>query len=197
MHDCAEAIHVVQHSTGAVPARVIGLSLGGMFAQQLALDFPSDVEALLLVGTTSSVAPERRQVMLTRGEKIVAEGMESMVEESVARWVSPDGQDSVLAERVRAGLRAISPRNWANTWRVMADFDALSRLDQLRVPTLVMNGTADASTPPSVGAVTAAAIPGARQIAITDGAHFFPFEHPERFLPRTLEFLASIQTNHR
>jgi 3-oxoadipate enol-lactonase len=189
MTDHAESIHAVLQFLDAAPAWVIGLSLGGMLAQQLAIQFPEDIAGLVLAGTSSSVSAERAETMRTRGELVRTHGMEVLVEESIERWLSPEARTSPLADRIRSDLRAFRPDNWANTWMAMSTFNALPRLSGLRVPTLVVSGGSDASTPPSVGAVTAQAIPGAVQHVVEGGAHFLPFEWPERFNPLVLDFI--------
>jgi 3-oxoadipate enol-lactonase len=190
--DFVDDIDAILATLNVGPAVVIGLSFGGMLAQYVALDLPSRVAGLILAGTSPAVAADRRQTLIDRGRKAMEQGMAPLVEDTIQRWFSPAGQQSPLAETCRALLRSTRPANWNATWQAMAEFDALPRLGEIRVPTLVVSGEIDLSSPPAAGAVIARNIPGANQTIIPGGAHFFPFEHAALFEPVVLEFLDRV-----
>jgi len=190
VRDLATDVHCLLSEAGLAPADVLGISLGGMVAQQLALDHPADVRSLVLVSTTGGFDEPARAAVRQRGERAIAGGMEAVVDETLARWLSPAAQAGALAARVRARLLENDPRCWAATWDAMAGFDARSQLGQLEQPTLVVAGAEDVSTPPSVAEELASALPRAHLHVEPGASHLAPLEHPDRYTRLVSDFLA-------
>ena len=171
---------------------VIGLSLGGMVAQELALQHPADVRSLILTNTLCTLPAEARQAMQARGEAAQKGGMAVVIEPTVERWFTPGFLGSPVVERCRARLLAHDVGAWTATWNAIADMDTLSRLGEIHVPTLVTTGDADVSTPVSVARVIADRIEGATLRIMPGAPHMAPYERPELFNPLMLEFLHSV-----
>ena len=167
-------------------AHVMGISMGGMVAQELTLAHPGLVRTLTLGATTAQGAgspPPAPAVM----EGLRAEAMTGS-REGITRlaWelnVSPRfaTDDEAWARFLAAGERRVValPVMMAQL-RAVIEFDTRSRLGQLKLPTLVMHGTFDEVISVANGRTLAKLIPGAR-LEIFDGAgHLFFLESPER-----------------
>jgi 3-oxoadipate enol-lactonase len=192
--DFAADAHALLGAIQIGPAHVIGLSLGGMVAQVLALEYPRDVHSLILSNTLCTLPAEARQAMRGRGEAAEQNGMAVVVQSTIERWFTPGFLDSVLVQRCRRHLLAQDVGVWAATWSAIAELDTLPRLSEIHVPALVTTGDADVSTPVAAAQVIANAIPGAVLKVMAGAPHMAPYERPELFNQLVLEFLRAIKS---
>lgn len=190
--DFANDAHALLEALRLAPAHVVGLSLGGMVAQALALEFPADVRSLVLANTLCTLPAAARQAMRARGEAAEQGGMAAVVQPTLERWFTTGFLHSPLVAHCRQRLLANDVGAWAATWRAIAELDTLPRLAEIRAPTLVTTGDADVSTPVPAARVIAEHIPGAILKVIPDAPHMAPYERPDLFNPLVLEFLRSV-----
>jgi pimeloyl-ACP methyl ester carboxylesterase len=167
-------------------AHVLGISMGGMIAQELALAHPEQVLTLTL-GCTYPGGPQStptaEEVLSRLGEAIMSGdrdralrvGWEINVSHAVAE--DPAAFDAFTAI---AAQRAVAvPVVMAQLQACLAH-DTSARLDQLSMPTLVIHGTEDQLLPVENGRLIAASVPGC-SLEIFDGVgHMFVWEQPER-----------------
>jgi 3-oxoadipate enol-lactonase len=166
-------------------AHVLGFSMGGMVAQELALAHPERIRTLALGGTYcggkgSALMPEESLRKLAEGAssgdrtRAVRAAWEVNVspgfvnnEQAYARFLQIGRRRAVAIPVVMAQMRAI------------AAHDTSSRLPQIAPPTLVAHGTLDAMLPVQNGRLIAELVPGSR-LEILDGVgHMFFWEQPE------------------
>jgi 3-oxoadipate enol-lactonase len=185
-------VHSLLQQLSLAPAHVIGLSLGGMVAQVLALELPNDVRSLVLTDTTSTLAPEARRTMIERGEAAKRAGMASVIESTLSRWFTPGFMGSEVVARSRERLLADDVQGWAATWHAISELDTEPRLKEIRVPTLVIIGEVDLSVPVSRARAMADQIPGAALHVLAGAPHMAPLERPDLFNPPILEFLRQV-----
>jgi len=190
--DFANDAHALLEELKLAPAHVIGLSLGGMVAQVLALEYPADVRSLVLADTLCTLPAAARQAMRARGEAAEQGGMAAVVQSTIERWFTAGFPDSPLVTQCRQRLLANDVGAWAATWRAIAELDTLPRLAEIRAPTLVTTGDADVSTPVPAAQVIADHIPGAILKIMPGAPHMAPYERPDLFNPLVLEFLRSV-----
>jgi pimeloyl-ACP methyl ester carboxylesterase len=173
------------------PAHVVGLSMGGVIAQQFALDFPHLTKKLVLVSTFSVLRPEtmagwayfirRAASVLTRGPKAQAQ--------VVARRLFPDPKDQELREMFIAIVARADPRAYRRAMAALGLFDSSKRLHKIQAPTLVVTGADDSTISPARQELLVQGILGARQIIIQNAGHAVSVEQPEQFNQALLEFL--------
>ena len=172
----------VLDTLGIERAHVMGLSLGGMVVQQMAIDHGDRMRTLTSVMSTTG-DPDVGQSTDAARERILARPARSRdeyVEGHLAGlriWGSPGKVDEVEHAEFagRAYDRAFRPAGVAA--QVHAIIGAPSRttaLGQVQVPTLVLHGSADTLIDPSGGRRTAEAIPGARYVEIEGMGHDYP-----------------------
>lgn len=167
-------------------AHVLGISMGGMVAQELALNHPERVRTLALGctycgGEGSAVASE--EVM-----RRLAEGMMSGDRERALRtgWevnVSPAfaADEEAYARFKEIGMRrAVSVEVIMEQMRAIAAHDTSARLPEVALPTLVIHGTADQMLPVQNGRMIAGLIPDAQLEIFEEIGHLFFWEQPER-----------------
>ena len=186
---------VVVAAAGLERAHVVGTSLGGMVAQELALGWPERVERLVLVCTTAGGAsaypmPERTVRLFGEVPDLEPEvALRRMVENSLAD--ATVGARPELVEQIYAYRLANRPdlAAWTAQAGAAAAFDSLDRLGGIRAPTLVLTGTADNVIDHRNSHVLAEGIPGARLEHFAGGGHLFLWEEPERFAAAVADFL--------
>ena len=174
-------------------AAMVGRSMGGMIAQEVALLAPGRISKLVLVSTAGRCDPHLADVF-----RLWAEMAERGVPEEIRHRASMAwclGRDFVRDPTRLAGylqLRAGSQRrvaDYALQARACAEHDALDRLADLRLPTLVVAGGDDRLTPLSYAEELAKAIPGAELATIPRAGHLAYLEAPARFASLVLGFL--------
>jgi 3-oxoadipate enol-lactonase len=157
---------------------VIGLSLGGAVAQELALRHPERVRSLLLACSSSGGAPP--SALLERASAAERDGMAGVAEGHLQRWFTP----GELADRASAGVRyarerllADEPGSFAASWRALAAHDTTARLHRIEVPTTVLHATEDSSGSAAARRELADRIPHSR-FATVPGPHMAQLETP-------------------
>jgi 3-oxoadipate enol-lactonase len=167
-------------------AHVLGISMGGMIAQELALAHPELVRTLTLGctycgGEGSALSPPEvigklgEAMMSGDRERAIRTGWEANVSERFAG--DPDAWGAFAAIAAR---RAVAVPVIMSQMQAIGAHDTSSRLASLAMPTLVIHGTEDQMLPVSNGRLVASLIPGS-QLEILDGAgHLFFWEQPER-----------------
>ena len=192
----ADAVAVLDQ-IGWADAHVLGQSMGGMIAQQLAIEHPDRVRSLIALMTAS-------------GER----GYGRPTEEAVAALIrpAPDDGDGWLQHRLETERIWASPQHWSPEWvmakgRAMVDHGvdpkgtvrqyraigaAGSRdraLATLATPTLVMHGSADTLIQPDAGRHLAEVIPGAQYVEIEGMGHDLPPSLWERLVSEVDRFV--------
>jgi pimeloyl-ACP methyl ester carboxylesterase len=182
---------------GAVPATVVGVSMGGMVAQLVAIRHPTVVRALCSIMSTTGdrtvgqPTPEGIALLL----EPAPEGRDEAIEASVrASKVLAGGGFPFDEARTRARAAAAYDRARApdgagrQLLAILRAPDRSAALRQLALPTLVIHGDADPLISPSGGAATAAAIPGARLVMVPGMGH----ELPEGIWPLLVDELVGL-----
>lgn len=192
--EAARDLARVISEANAGPACVVGLSLGGMIAQTLALARPDLVQALCLMDTVSTFADAARAAVRGRAEQVRAGGMEAIVGPTLERWFTPDfaARRPDVLDRVRKTLRAADPQVHAAMWDMISTLDMAPRLAEIDKPTLVMVGALDPTTPVAASEAIAGGIAGARLEIIPSASHMAPLERPEEVNRHLLSFLAGL-----
>jgi 3-oxoadipate enol-lactonase len=189
--ELAEDAVAVLDAAGVERANVVGTSLGGMAAQELALGFPERVDRLVLACTTpgglsSHAMPQQTVELMAAAPALAPEvALRRFVENALA-----PGAPAELVERIYALRLAnpFDPKGWQAQAAAGAGFDGLDRLGGIGVPTLVVTGTQDVVVDPRNSELLAERIAHAR-LERVPGGHLFFWEDPTRFVTLVKEFL--------
>lgn len=181
----ADALRVLDECNVAA-AHVLGISLGAMVAQELALAAPARVRSLILV---SGSAASAGGVMVPSPEAVEALFGGSDLP-TIASFLEPLIVGDEFAASHRALLDELAAKTLRNGWTfdgfcgqvaAVAQHDARSRLGALLVPTLVLAGERDFLLPPGQAEELAASIPGARLVTMSGAGHALNLEREEEF----------------
>ncbi|HEY8566872.1 MAG TPA: 3-oxoadipate enol-lactonase [Beijerinckiaceae bacterium] len=186
----AEDLAGLLDALGIARAHVVGLSLGGMTAQTLALTHPERVAGLTLMATSSHMPPA--SAWAERAAAVRAGGMASVADAVLARWFTAafaEAEPDAFAT-LRAQFLATPPEGYAGCCEAIATFDLRTRLQAVRAPTLVIAGADDPSTPPAHAEAIRAAIPDAEMVVLPRAAHLLAVERADRVVPHLEAFLA-------
>lgn len=180
-----DALQVLDEA-GVERAHVLGTSLGGMVAQELALSAPGRVDRLVLASTTpggsaSFPMPEQTVKLMTTGATL-----REFVENALAPEADEELVDRILGHRERTAQPFDA---WSAQAAAGATFDALDRVAAIAAPTLVLHGTEDAVVDSRNATLLAERIPDARVELFPGGGHLFFWKRPERFVEVVKEFL--------
>lgn len=171
-----------------------GLSMGGGIAQQLVLDAPDRVEALVLVSTSPVFPPATRERFLARAGRAEQDGMAAVVDETVPRWFTPGwaaaNPDEI--ELTRATVLATDPRSFAHASRANAARDVLERLPEIRQPVLFVGGLEDPADARRAAVQYATALPDVAIHLLPGVSHLIPIEAPDRLRRIVAGFLADL-----
>jgi 3-oxoadipate enol-lactonase len=162
-----------------------------MIAQHVALRAPQRLLSLVLADTTSRYSPDVLPVWEERIRIVSAQGMEPMVEPTLARWFTEPyrkAHPEVMA-RIAALIRATPVAGFVGCCHAIPAIDLTARLRELKLPALVLVGEQDAGTPPSMAREIHEAIAGSRLEIIPGAAHLSNIEQAETFNRLLLEFL--------
>jgi 3-oxoadipate enol-lactonase len=185
----------VLDAAGCERAHVLGVSLGGLVAQELALAFPERIDRLVLVSTLpggprSHLMPQRGIDAFARFPTLPpAEGLRLLVETSLGdRGVRERPE---LVEEIYAYRLASPPplAGWQAQAVAGASFDAYDRVAGIAAPTLVLQGTGDNVVDPRNAELLGELIPGARVELIPDAGHLMFWEEAERVAALVRGFL--------
>lgn len=189
--DLAEAVASVIAQLGG-SAHVVGASMGGMVAQELALRHPDCVASLVLLSTVSTVPDEARQLMQARATLALTAGMDTAARETAERW-APDGvEHAEFRTRCYEQVRQNDARNWALAWQAISRIDTWDRLVRLDCPTLVGVGARDSSTPPAHARAMADRIGGAQFLEVPAAGHMAVFSRVASCLSAMNRFYAHV-----
>jgi 3-oxoadipate enol-lactonase len=176
-------------------AHVVGTSLGGMVAQELALSYPERVDRLVLAATTPGGPRSHPMPQVT----IDLWGRAATLEPAVAlrRFVENALSSRTVAERPEIVERILAhrlataqdPVAWGAQASAGATFDAYDRLGGLVASTLVQHGSEDVVVDPRNAELLAALVPDARLEAFPGTGHIYYWEQPKWFVSSVTSFL--------
>jgi len=169
-----------------------GLSLGGMIGQWLGANTPERLTHLVLANTSARFpAPE---IMEARRKAALATGMQSFADAALQRGFLAESlaANPPWVASMRAVLLATDPVGYAGCCAAIRDMNQLDLLPKVHVPTLVIGGDRDISTPwEGHGDVLANDIPGAKAVRLPT-AHLSNLERPQEFSAAILSFLRDM-----
>ncbi len=183
---------------GIQRTHVLGVSMGGMIAQELVLNQPETVQGLVL-GCTNCGAAHRVTPgadMLARLAQIGNLPLEERVRQFWLAVLTPE-----FIERNKEFLDAIiaihleTPTPWETFERqftAIESFDSYERLPQIRAPTLLVHGDRDILIPPENAEVLRQRISGSQVRMVPGVAHMFFWEKPEESAGAIVEYLSSV-----
>ncbi len=175
------------------PVHVVGISMGGIVAQQMAFDYPELVSRLVLVNTFSVLRPRtisrwiyfRLRLLMVQTVGIPRQA------KLVAMKIFPHPGQEFMRQQLIASISQADPRAYRLAMRSLKDFNSSNGLHLLRMPVLVISGGNDTTVDIQDQKILAQGIPGARHVIIPGGGHGVSVDSYEAFNRELVTFLSS------
>jgi pimeloyl-ACP methyl ester carboxylesterase len=160
---------------------LLGFSMGGMIAQELARLYPDRVETLILYGSSAvGDLPQRFESWEASIQRLGRDGVEATTDKTVATWFV-EGTESPRYPRTREACAGASLPHCIKVMRAMQGWNSEAWLAELTMPTLVLVGDQDRSTTPYDSIPLWEGIPNAEFCILPATAHGIHLEEPELF----------------
>jgi 3-oxoadipate enol-lactonase len=194
--DYADDLPRVLDHFGAAKAHILGLSMGGRIAMDFAERYPERLLSLTLCDTHTGFAgfsdEKKREFLRLRKEPLVAGGEPRDIAVPVARSLcGPNATEEAFAKLVDS-LSRLHKESYIKSLEATVMAPPQQRLEDIRVPTHVIVGSADRLTTPAMARQIAARIPGARLTVIDDAGHLPNIEKPAEFNAAVVAFLRAL-----
>ncbi|GAA6181177.1 3-oxoadipate enol-lactonase [Shimia sp. NS0008-38b] len=171
-------------------ALVVGLSIGGMIAQGLAVKRLDLVRAFVLSNTAAKIGSPKMwddRIMVAQ-----TEGLDALTESTMTRWFSRDFLARPELPHWRAMFESTSVDGYAGCCAAIKGTDFYTPTASLRLPTLGIAGTEDGATPPDLVRETVELIPGARMELLRRTGHLPCVEKPTEYGALLTDFMKEI-----
>jgi 3-oxoadipate enol-lactonase len=194
LEQMADDLHGLYTALGIRRSHWVGLSMGGMIGETFALKYPGVFQSMVLADTTSRRPPNAGQMWGDRVRLAREQGMDALVESTLARWFTEpyrQAQPAVMAS-IGADIRNTPVAGFAGCCEAIARIDVLDRLHEIDCPALVIVGDQDHGTPPEMARQIHANLRGSELLIIPDAAHLSNVEQPQAFNDALLGFLRRV-----
>ena len=179
------------------PAHVLGLSLGGMVALQLALDWPDRTSSLTIVNACARMRVGARGSIRALGRiLLLALGRMDWLGAWIAAGLFPDPAQKAWRQAAAQRIAGNPRGSYLKALSAVARFDSVSRLGELHIPTFIVAGDRDTTIGLESKQLLADQIPGARMARIPESGHATPYDASARFNPLVLGFLGEVERQH-
>jgi 3-oxoadipate enol-lactonase len=188
-----DVAELIEREAGGEPVHFVGLSMGGMTAQALAVRHPELLKTVVIANSAAHYpdqSPWRARV-----ETVAAKGVAAIAPGAVARWLTPayagTPEGAAAAKTLHDVLVRTDAQGYVESCNAVAAIDFRESNHRMAVPTLVIGGLQDEATPMAMSQAMAGAIPGARLVTI-DAAHLSAVERPAEFTQLLIDFWRSL-----
>jgi 3-oxoadipate enol-lactonase len=191
IRDMAADVIALMNSVALSKSDVVGISMGGTVALQLAYEYPYRVQCLILVNTFSRLRPRSVRQLLLFASRIAL--LYTLGLPAQARYVTnrlfPDPDQAHLREALKDQIIHANPQGYRATIRALAKFNISNRLADINNPTLVITGEKDRTVTPDSQRFLSDHIAQAQQVIIPGAGHGVTGEKPEMFNQELIKFL--------
>lgn len=172
----------------------VGLSMGGMIGQNLAIRYPQRLLSLTLCDTTSRVPEQARPVWDDRTMVAEKSGMQPLCADTMGRWFTPAflAADGPELHAIREQFMHTPTSGYVGCCQAIRELDYSDRLSDIALPVQLIVGADDPTTPPEASRAIQERIPGAALAVIDNGSHLCNVEQPAAFNRALLGFLDRV-----
>ncbi len=172
----------------------VGLSMGGMIGQAVALNHPDRLKSLALCDTTAVIPPEAQPLWQERIDAVRRKGIESQMEPTMERYFTPSFLKSnpPMLGVIRKQFLATPAEGYLGCVEAIRRLNYLDRLSEIKIPTLIMVGEDDPGTPVSASQAIHKKISNSKLVIIQSARHLPNVEQSEVFNTNLLTFLKSL-----
>jgi len=194
MDDLVDDAARVIREWGRGPVVFVGLSMGGMVGQGLAIRYPELVKGVVLANTTARYPEAALAMWAQRIATVEQGGVEAIAEMAMERYFTAAfrAQQPEAAAVQRATLLRTSAAGYVAGCHAVAAVDWLEQLPRIACPTLVIAGAHDIGAPPAMAQAIAERVRGAELVTLADASHISAVEQPAAFAQVVDAFLGRV-----
>ena len=172
----------------------VGLSMGGMIGQCLALNHVQRLRSLVLCDTSSIFPKEGQPAVQERIDTARRGGMGALIEPTMERWFTPSfiSKNGSSLGIIRKEFLATSVEGYIGCSEALRKLNYLDRLSGIKLPTLILVGEEDPGTPVDAARAIHERIANSKLVIIPSARHLSNVEQPEAFNRALIEFLKSL-----
>lgn len=180
---------------GRGPVLFVGLSMGGMVGQGLAIRYPELVKGVVLANTTAKYPEAALAMWAQRIATVEQGGLAAIADMAMERYFTAAfrAQRPEAAAGQRATLLRTSAAGYVAGCHAVASVDWLDQLPNITCPTLVIAGAHDIGAPPAMAQAIAERVRGAELVTLADASHISVIEQPVAFAAAVDAFLARVR----
>jgi len=169
----------------------VGLSMGGMIGQGLALSHPDRIDHLVLADTAAIIPDDAQPIWQERIDAVLKEGLQVVADATLERWFTPNflKQRSAVIDQIRQQILATPVSGYVGCSEAIRRLNYLDRLPAVQAATLIMVGADDPGTPVAAAEAMHAQIKDSQLVVIPDAAHLCNIEQAQTFNDNLITFL--------
>ena len=172
----------------------VGLSMGGMIGQAIALNHPKRLKSLALCDTSAIIPAEAQPIWDERIEGVRRKGMESQLETTMERWFTPSffNLNPPMLTLIKEEFLATPAEGYIGCAGAIRRLNYLERLGEINLPTFIMVGEDDPATPVSASRAIHKHIKNSKLVIVPFTRHLSNVEQPRVFNENLVEFLMNV-----
>lgn len=173
-------------------AHVCGISMGGITALALALQYPDRLNSIIVANSAAKIGTA--ESWFSRAQAVEANGLVDLVNTTHTRWFSPsfDYLHDALAQRTIQSLSTTQPKGYANACSALATADLRDQISKVNIPVLIIAGTQDPVTTVQDAEFMQQHIQRS-QLATLDASHLSNIEQPHGFNQLIVNFVKNVK----
>ncbi len=193
--DYANGVHLFAQTLKLEPASVVGHSMGGAIAQTLALRQSTWLDRVVLIGAGARL---RVHTLILEGLRLASTGnlstgtsktnFETTID-TICQWAYGPSTNHQILRKGRQQLLGVDPTVIYGDYSACNNFDVMDQVTGIKLPTLIIVGSADQMTPPKYGQYLHDQISGSQLVEIKDGGHMMAIEKPTEVAQAVTRFL--------
>ncbi len=194
LEQLAEDVSALLHALRIPKTHFMGISMGGMIGQTLALKDPGMFRSLVLCDTSSRIPEEALPIWEERIALAQKQGMEALVESTMERWFTASfrGKSIPALEKVRRMIRTTPVKGYVGCSRAIMRLNLTERLREITLPTLIVVGEEDPGTPVAASQTIHQRIKSSELLILKSAAHLSNIEQQDAFNNAVIGFLRRL-----
>jgi 3-oxoadipate enol-lactonase len=191
LEQLADDVHGLLQHLGATRTHWIGLSLGGMIGQVLAIRHPDILDHVVIADSTGKGAPNAATMWGDRANLARTQGLAALVQPTLSRWFTDPYRERNPDEMARIAqmIESTSVDGYAGCCAAISMIDTHDGLKQLAHPGLVIVGAQDQATPPAMSEAIHSHWPNSQFVVLQDAAHLSNIEQAQAFNDAVMNFM--------
>jgi 3-oxoadipate enol-lactonase len=172
----------------------VGLSMGGMIGQCLALNHPHRLRSLALCDTSAIIPEDAQPIWKERLKTLRDKGVGALLQETMERWFTPSFLilNSPMLSIIRKQFLATSLEGYIGCVEAIRKLNYLDRLAEIKIPTLILVGEDDPGTPVAASKAMHERIPNSKLVVLQSARHLSNVEQSEAFNATLIKFLKEL-----